>query len=131
MHLIDTNICVAILRGTSPRVTPRFRAAMNSGVAVSAVTAAELYYGVAKSSRPEKNRRDVENLLGSMTILPFGGRAVEAFGLIRNYLRSRGQIIGPYDLLIAAQAIAENAVLVTNNTREFARVPTLILEDWV
>lgn len=104
---------------------------MNSGVAVSSITVAELYYGVAKSPMPEKNRRDVENLLGSMTIIPFGGRAMEAFGLIRNYLQSRGQIIGPYDLLIAAQAIAENAVLVTNNTREFSRVPTLALEDWI
>ena len=131
MRLIDTNICVEILRGTSPRVAPKFRAAMSSGVAVSAITAAELYYGVAKSSQPEKNRHDVENLLGSLNVIPFSGRAVEAYGLIRNYLSRRGIIIGPYDLLIAAQAIAENAVLVTNNTREFSRIPTLALEDWV
>ncbi len=104
---------------------------MSSGVAVSAITAAELYHGVAKSSNPEKSRRDVENLLGSLTVIPFAGRAVEAFGLMRNYLERRGNIIGPYDLLIAAQAVGENAVLVTNNTREFSRIPTLALEDWI
>lgn len=104
---------------------------MDSGVAVSSVSAAELYYGVAKCAHPERSRHDVENLLGSVAVLPFGWKAAEAFGLVRNYLQRRGQLIGPYDLLIAAQAIADNAVLVTNNTREFSRVPTLALEDWL
>ena len=131
MHLIDTNICVAILRGASPRVSPKFRAAMSAGVGVSSITAAELYFGVAKCTRSEQNRRNVENLLSSVTVVPFDSRAAEAFGVLRDYLWRRGQVIGPYDLLIAAQAIVENAILVTNNTREFSRVPTLVLEDWL
>lgn len=131
MHLIDTNICIAILRGTSPRVGPRFRAAMDAGIAVSSISAAELYFGVAKSAQPERNRRDVQNLLGSVAVLPFGGMAAEAFGMVRHYLQLRGLTIGHFDLLIAAHAIAENATLVTNNTREFSRVPTLGLEDWL
>ena len=70
-------------------------------------------------------------MLSSVTVVPFESRAAEAFGVLREYLRRRGQVIGPYDLLIAAQAIAENAILVTNNRREFSRVPTLVLEDWL
>lgn len=104
---------------------------MSSGVAVSSISAAELYFGVAQRARPEQARHALENLLGSVAVLPFGGKAVEAFGVVRSHLQRRGQLIGPYDLLIAAQAIAENAILVTNNTREFSRVPALALEDWL
>ena len=104
---------------------------MESGVAISSISAAELSYGVAKCADPERNRRDVSNLLGAVSVLPFEAHAAEAFGLVRDYLQRRGQPIGPYDLLIASHAIAENAILVTNNTREFSRVPTLALEDWI
>ncbi|MEO8194469.1 MAG: type II toxin-antitoxin system VapC family toxin [Gemmatimonadales bacterium] len=131
MHLLDTSICVAILRGTSDRIRPRFRAAMSSGVAISSISAGELYYGLARSARPERNRVDLDNLLGSVSVLPFEARAAEAFGLVRNYLETRRKTIGPFDLLIAAHAIAENAVLVTNNTREFSRVPMLEIDDWL
>lgn len=131
MRLIDTNICVAILRGASPRVPPRFRAAIASGVAVSSITAAELYYGLARCKDPARERRDLDNLFGSVEIIPFGTKAAEAFGVLRRHLEGRGEMIGQFDLLIAAQAIAEDAILVTNNTREFSRVPTLVLEDWL
>lgn len=130
MLLIDTNVCIAILRAKSPRVASRFRAAMALGIAVSSISAAELYYGLTRCAHPERERPNLENLLGSVTILPFGAAGAEAFALLRNYLERRGQIIGQFDLLIAAHAIAENATLVTNNTREFSRVPTLALEDW-
>jgi tRNA(fMet)-specific endonuclease VapC len=131
MHLIDTSICVAILRGASPRIGPRFRAAMSSGISISAISAAELHHGLARCAYRERNRRDLENLLGSVRVLPFDANAAEAFGVVRSYLQSRGSVIGPFDLLIAAHAIAENAVLVTNNTREFSRVPMLEIEDWL
>lgn len=104
---------------------------MDTGVAVSSISAAELYFGVAKSAQPERSRRDVQNLLGSVVVLPFGVTAAEGYGMVRYYLQRRGLPIGPFDLLIAAHAIAENATLVTNNTREFSRVPTLALEDWL
>ncbi|MGI9043845.1 MAG: type II toxin-antitoxin system tRNA(fMet)-specific endonuclease VapC [Gemmatimonadaceae bacterium] len=130
MHLIDTCICIDILRGSSPQVPARFRAAMDSGVAVSSITAAELHHGLARGNRSERNRRGLENFLGSVRVLPFGEKAAEAYGIVRYYLEHRGNVIGPYDLLIAAHAIAENAVLVTSNTREFKRVPTLELSDW-
>lgn len=131
MHLIDTSICVAILRGASPRVAPRFRAAMRSGVAVSSITVAELKYGVERSNNPARERAGVENLLAAVAILPFDSKAAEGYGMLRRYLERRGEVIGQFDLLIAAHAVAQNATLVTNNTREFSRVPTLHLEDWL
>jgi tRNA(fMet)-specific endonuclease VapC len=131
MHLIDTSICVAILRGASPRVVPKFRAAMRSGVAVSSITVAELHYGVERSSNPAHERVSVENLLGAVSILSFDSKAAEGYGMLRRYLERRGQTIGQFDLLIAAHAVAQNATLVTNNMREFSRVPTLQLEDWI
>lgn len=72
----------------------------------------------------------MDDLLGSVDIVAFGTKAAEAFGVLRNHLVNRGESIGHFDLLIAAHAIAENAILVTNNTREFSRVPSLIIEDW-
>ena len=131
MRLIDTSICIAILRESSPRLRSRFRAAMADGIAVSSITSAELYVGVAKSADRNRNGRSVRDLLAAVTVLPFEVRAAQAYGVIRSHLERRGQIIGPLDLLIAAHAIAEDAVLVTNNTREFTRVPTLELEDWI
>ena len=109
----------------------RFRAAMRSGVAVSSVTVAELHYGVERITQPARERVGVENLLAAVSILSFDGKAAEGFGLLRRYLERRGQSVGQFDLLIAAHALAQNATLVTNNTREFSRVPTLVLEDWL
>jgi tRNA(fMet)-specific endonuclease VapC len=131
MHLLDTSICVAILRGASSAIRPKFRSALRSGVAVSSVTAAELYYGLARSTRPDQERAGVEALLTAVSVIPFDRKAAEGYGMLRRYLERRGEIIGQFDLLIAAQALASNAILVTNNTREFQRVPTLTLEDWL
>jgi tRNA(fMet)-specific endonuclease VapC len=104
---------------------------MRAGVAVSSITVAELHYGLERSSNPAREREGVENLLGAVSILPFDSKAAEGYGLLRRYLERRGQPIGQFDLLIAAHAVAQNATLVTNNTREFSRVPTLALEDWL
>ena len=131
MHLLATSTCVAILRGSSPGIRPKFRAAMRSGVAVSSITAAELYFGLAKSARPDRERAGVESLLSSVSVLEFDRKAAEGYGMLRGYLERRGETIGQFDLLIAAHAVAANATLVTNNTREFSRVPTLALEDWL
>jgi tRNA(fMet)-specific endonuclease VapC len=104
---------------------------MRSGVAVSSITVAELQYGIARSGNPNRERAGVQNLLGAVSILAFDSKAAEGYGLLRRYLERRGEIIGQFDLLIAAHAVAQNATLVTNNTREFSRVPTLDLVDWL
>lgn len=131
MYLLDTNICVAILRGKPPHVAAKFRAAMPSGIVVSSVSVAELYYGVARSADPERELIGVERLLASVSTLSFGTEAARTYGVVRRYLERRGEIIGQFDLLIAGHAISEGATLVTNNTREFARIPTLVLDDWI
>lgn len=130
-RLIDTSICVAILRGKSPRVLPKFRAALSSRVAISSITAAELYYGMARCQDNARETKGLDDLFGAVEILSFGPKEARAFGLIRDHLERRGMIIGQFDLLIAAHAISEDAILVTNNTRQFSRVPTLTLEDWL
>ncbi len=131
MYLLDTSICVAILRGRHPHVAERFRDSMAAGIAVSSISVAELYFGVARSNHPERELAAVERLLGAVRTLSFGTEAARTFGVIRHYLESRGECIGQFDLMIAGHAVSERATLVTNNTREFSRVPTLVLDDWI
>lgn len=130
MHMLDTNICIAILRGRPASMAEKFRDAMEGGVSVSSVTVAELYYGIARSTQPAKELAGVERLLGALSTLSFGTEAARTYGAIRRHLEARGQSIGQFDLLIASHAIAEKAILVTSNGREFSRVPTLTIADW-
>jgi tRNA(fMet)-specific endonuclease VapC len=111
----------------------RYRAEKRAGgnFAISTIVLFELLYGVANSAQPEKNRRAVDNFLsGDFTFVTFERRDAEMAGEIRAHLKSLGSPIGPYDLLIAAQALRLGATLVTANTREFIRVPDLTLDDW-
>ena len=86
---------------------------------------------MARCQDQVRESKGLDDLFGAVEILPFGPKAARAFGLIREHLERRGMIIGQFDLLIAAHALSEDATLVTNNTREFSRVPTLVLEDWL
>lgn len=99
-------------------------------VGISAVTLAELEYGVAKSQYPERNSVALVEFLTPFRVLDFDQAAAHEYGQIRRSLEEKGQPIGPMDLLIAAHAIANNLVLVTNNEREFERVPLPGLENW-
>ncbi len=129
-YLLDTNICVYLLRRLSPGVRERFETHPIEDVAISAITVAELQYGVSKSRAAVENQEALTEFLLPLTILPFDESAAVSFGAIRASLERQGQPIGPYDMLIAAQAVARGLTLVTNNTREFARVPRLTVEDW-
>lgn len=100
-------------------------------VAVSSITVAELEYGADKSSRPEQNRNALLAFLSPLEILAFDEMAVLHYGEIRAYLEKTGKIIGAMDVLIAAYARSISLTLVTNNTKEFSRVPNLRLENWV
>lgn len=128
-YLLDTNTVVALLKG-HPNVIMRVRQTGTDELYLCATVEAELWFGVCKSSRPEENRRRLLTLLAWLPSLPFAGEATRRFGEIRAKLASQGTPIGPYDLQIAAIALAQELTLVTNNTREFARVPGLLLEDW-
>lgn len=104
---------------------------LNSGVCISSITLAELEYGMKHSSNPIKNEQALLRFLVPLSILPFGAAAASKYGEIRTYLQHSGTPIGPLDMLIAAHARSEDMILVTNNVREFERVPDLEVENWV
>jgi tRNA(fMet)-specific endonuclease VapC len=97
---------------------------------ISSITVAELEYGVSKSKRMEQNRITLRDFLSSFDIISFDIRDAEIYGIIRAELEHRGELIGPYDMQLAAQALARNLIFVTNNTAEFSRIKKLRLENW-
>ena len=99
-------------------------------LAVSAISAAELYHGVARSNRGDSELGRVRSLLDILRVLDFGTNAAISYGLVRGVLERSGQLIGQVDILIAGHALSLGATLVTHNTREFRRVPGLLVEDW-
>jgi len=129
-YLLDTNICIFIMKKT-PRVVAQFRDVQSSGVAISAITLAELELGLSKSQAIERNRNALLAFSTLVEILPFDVVAATEYGNIRAALEKKGQPIGILDILIAAHAKSLNLTLVTNNTREFQRVDGLIIEDWM
>lgn len=130
MILLDTNICIYIINMRPPEVLARFREYRLGEIGICSVVAAELAYGVAKS-RSARNRSALEMFLAPLEVLPFDQAAVWAYGDLRASLEREGQPIGALDTMIAAHALSVDAPLVTHNTREFARVPGLRLENWV
>jgi tRNA(fMet)-specific endonuclease VapC len=130
IYLLDTNAAIALLK-EHPQMLHHVRRVGQSALRICAPVEAELWFGVAKSARQEQNRSLLLTLLEWIPSLPFAGQATQHFGDIRAYLASQGTPIGPYDLQIAAIAVAHDLTLITHNTREFARVPGLKLEDWL
>ena len=132
-YLLDTNACIALINGNPPAVRRKFQSATSTGaqVYVSAIASFELWYGVAKSSRPAFNRRRLEIFFsGPVFSLPFEDEDAEIAGEIRANLEALGKPIGAYDLLMAAQALGKKLTLVTANSSEFARVGALKWVDW-
>ncbi len=130
MILLDTNICIHIINTRPAAVLERFRQYRMGEIGVSSVVAAELAYGVVKSGS-SRNRQALEMFLAPLIILPFDEAVIWAYGELRAELERRGTPIGSLDTMIAAHAIRQQALLVTKNTREFARVPGLRLENWM
>jgi tRNA(fMet)-specific endonuclease VapC len=133
MICLDTNAVIAVLNDRSSPVRQRIDAAIGHGqtFALSVVVLFELRYGAAKSARPERNAQRIDDFLtGPLEVLHFAPEDAEEAGDIRAALERAGAPIGPYDILVAAQARRRDALLVTANTREFARVPRLRVEDW-
>ena len=130
-YMPDTNIIVYAKNRRPESVLARLRQCHPEDVCISAVTMAELEYGVCKSSRPEQNRLALMMFLSGIKVLPFDSEAAREYGDIRVDLSRKGTIIGGNDLLIAAHARAEGLILVTNNAREFERVEGLRVENWV
>jgi tRNA(fMet)-specific endonuclease VapC len=130
-YLLDTNICVYIIKERPRQVLERFRTQKIGDIAISTITIAELEYGVSKSQMAGKNRDALIKFLLPLEVVDFDVSDALEYGIIRSDLEQKGQIIGSMDMLIAAQAVAKGLTLVTNNLREFQRVRGLVLENWV
>jgi tRNA(fMet)-specific endonuclease VapC len=131
--LLDTNICIAVINGKSPRVDTRVLEALEAGgeLLVSSVTAFELWYGVEKSERKSANAQRLLSFLAAyVNVLAFELEDGRIAGEVRAELESLGRRIGEYDLLIAGQALRHKLTLVTANPKEFGRVKGLVWEDW-
>jgi tRNA(fMet)-specific endonuclease VapC len=132
-YLLDTNACIALINGKPASVRAQFQTAVAAGsqVFVPAMVAFELWYGVAKSSRPESNAQRVETFFaGPVTCLAFEDEDAKAAGSVSAALEVAGRPIGAYDVLIAGQALQRQMTLVTANVAEFSRVAGLVWQDW-
>ena len=131
MYLLDTNICIYLIKNRYPSLTEQIRKISPNEAAISAITLYELEYGSYKSKWGERTRDKFHTFLSPLSVIPFEPADAQAAGCIRAALEEEGNPIGPYDLLIAAQAYARNMTVVTHNMREFSRIPGLKVEDWV
>ena len=129
MILLDTNVCIGILKGHTVLVE-RLRQYNVDEVKLCSVVKAELYYGALASTRVAENLVNVEHFVQQFASLPFDDICAKAYGNVRAALKSKGQPIGANDMMIAATALAYSAILITHNVREFGRVPELRYEDW-
>jgi tRNA(fMet)-specific endonuclease VapC len=129
--LLDTNICIELLRAGSPAMLARMREHEIDAIAISAITLAELNCGVAKSSRPEHHASLLAQFCAAIGVLPFDHLAAETYGRVRANLERAGTPIGPLDTLIASHALSLGLTVVTNNVREFQRVAGLRVENWL
>jgi tRNA(fMet)-specific endonuclease VapC len=129
--MLDTNICIYIIKRKPLDVIERFKQTEISRIGVSAITLSELSYGVSKSSKPEQNQVALAQFIAPLEILPYGDDAALDYGILRTHLEKQGTSIGSLDMLIAAHALSTDCTLVTNNEKEFVRIPKLKVENWV
>jgi tRNA(fMet)-specific endonuclease VapC len=131
MWMLDTNICIYIIKRKPQSVYERLQSISMDLISISAITLAELQYGVTKSAAQEKNQRVLDQFITHVDVKSWGTEAVSHYGEIRTLLERQGTTIGNMDLMIAAHARSLNTTLVTHNSREFQRVPNLKWKDWV
>lgn len=131
MYMLDTNICIYVLKNRSPKLHRKF--AKTSDICISSITYAELCFGIENGvdSLKKKRWQQLSLFTQNLDILAWGENEAKEYGKIRAYLKEQGKAIGNNDLLIAAHALSKSFILVTNNEREFRRVPELIVENWV
>lgn len=129
-YMLDTNIVIYVIKHKPAEVRERFNGVF-SQICVSSITVAELVYGAENSAQPEHNLMVVENFLSRLQVLDYGTDAAIQYGNIKAYLKKLGQLISDNDLHIAAHARSKGLIIVTNNTKEFNRVPALQVENWV
>jgi len=131
MYLLDTNMCIYIIKRKPVEVLQTLRRKSAHEIYISSITVAELEYGAEKSNYPQRNKVSLLEFLSIFQIINFDDKDATEFGKIKVRLEKKGRIIGPLDLLIAAQAKSKKLILVTNNTKEFKRVENLKIENWL
>ncbi len=129
-YMLDTNICMYIIKQKPQNIIERFRQAQVSEIGISSITLSELEYGVMKSAKPEQNKLALAQFVAPIEISAYDDVAAQHYGKIRARLERQGTPIGSFDMLIAAHALSINSVLITNNESEFGRVSHLKIENW-
>lgn len=129
--MLDTNICIYIIKRKPPNVIERFYHSEVSRIGISAITLSELSYGISKSSNQGQNQVAMARFVAPLEILPYGDEAAAYYGDLRSHLEKQGAPIGSLDMLIAAHALSVDCTLVTNNEKEFRRIPNLKINSWV
>jgi tRNA(fMet)-specific endonuclease VapC len=129
-YLLDTNICIYIIKQKPKNVIERFRQSQVSEIGVSSITLSELEYGVMKSAKPVQNKLALAQFIAPIEIAAYDDVAAQHYGVIRTHLERQGTPVDCLDMLIAAHALSQNSVLITNNESEFKRIPNLKIENW-
>jgi tRNA(fMet)-specific endonuclease VapC len=131
VYQLDTDICIYLIKKKPVEVLKRFQEINVGDISISSITLSELIFGVRKSQYPDKNLKALEKFIISLEVLSYNTKTAYVYGNIKKALESNGTPIGPMDALIAAHAISYKNILITNNEREFNRVPGLKVENWV
>jgi tRNA(fMet)-specific endonuclease VapC len=129
--MLDTDSCIALVKRKSPEILRKITSLAPGEAGISAITLAELRFGVAKSAAKEQNSLALDEFLLPLEIADFDEAAADSYGSVRAVLESAGTPVGPLDVLIGAHALSLGAILVTHNTREFRRIQRLAVEDWL
>jgi tRNA(fMet)-specific endonuclease VapC len=130
-YMLDTNICIYIIKQKPRTVIERFLQTEISQIGISSITLSELLFGASKSSKPEQNKIALAQFVAPLEILPYDDQSAQYYGDLRAYLEKQGKPIGSLDMLIAAHALSIACTLITNNEKEFIRIPNLNTDNWV
>lgn len=131
IYMLDTNICIYILKNKNDTLIQKFSKCNFEDIGISSIVYSELIYGVEKSLKKDENMKNLLKFLSSIIICDYDVEAANEYGRIRSVLEQSGNVIGSMDMLIAAHACAKKLTLITNNEREFKRIKTLKVENWL
>ncbi|MBR3288372.1 MAG: type II toxin-antitoxin system VapC family toxin [Lachnospiraceae bacterium] len=131
IYMLDTNICIYILKNKNDKLIQKFSKCNFEDIGISSIVYSELIYGVEKSLKKDENMKNLLKFLSSIIICDYDVEAANEYGRIRSALEQSGKVIGSMDMLIAAHACAKKLTLITNNEREFKRIKTLKVENWL
>ena len=131
MFMLDTNICIYIIKKHPESILMKFQKYRHQNIYISVITLAELQYGVERSSSKKFNQKIINDFISHLLVVPWGKESALQYGKLRNALNEKGTPVGNMDLMIASHALSQGFTLVTNNVKEFKRVPKLKYENWV